>query len=623
MSFSRGRHLSPMQVVVVLTAIAVAGELAAQQKSPVPDKAAEQAAKKTAGEIYGGRFALAKTAADKTALAAEMIGAGLKVQDGSAGQYVLLTIARDIAAGAGDVTTALSAVKELTQRFDVPTTLPAETLLTAAEQASTTAQRKAAAEAAGLIIGELSEADDYESAFRVCEAARLAAQGAREFKLAGGFLSQLPELKRLQSEFQAYRDALAIMEGNPTDPKANLAAGRYLCFVKGDWEQGIPMLALGGDAALKAVALMDMRGGDSGEEHAAIGDAWWDLAEAREGEARDTLQLRAGFWYRQAEPKLAGNLVGLKAKQRLEEISNLGREIPAVSHRPAEVQAPPLAIAPFDERIAKQHQSAWAKHLGVPVQYTNSIGMRLALIPPGEFDMGSSAEDVARLMKEARAQKAPGWYLERLLSEAPKHRVRITRPYYAGICEVTQAEYERVMGTNPSSFKGNPIRPVEQVNWNEAVEFCRRLSEDPREKAAGAVYRLLTEAEWEYACRAGTTTRYSFGHNTGSLDGYAWSTSNSRGGTQAVGQLRPNAYGLFDTHGNVWEWCADWHGAGYYASSATEDPGGPDPGSLRVLRGASWNDSDPNYFRCAYRVGSRPEEKLRYRGFRVSATPTP
>ena len=137
------------------------------------------------------------------------------------------------------------------------------------------------------------------------------------------------------------------------------------------------------------------------------------------------------------------------------------------------------------------------------------------VIPPGEFDMGATEEEVARLLQEAKARKEPAWYIARLPSEAPKHRVRITRPYYAGIYEVTQAEYERVLGTNPSHFKGNPIRPIEEVTWHDAVEFCRRLSEAPQEKTAGATYRLLTEAEWEYACRAGTTTRFSFGDDAG------------------------------------------------------------------------------------------------------------
>jgi formylglycine-generating enzyme required for sulfatase activity len=591
--------------------------LAAAEKAAVPDEAAEQAAKKMAGEIYGGRFALAKTAVDKTALAAEMIEAALKVQDGSPGQFVLLRIARDVALGAGDAPTALQAVQELVQRFDVPAgTLAAETLLGAARNASVTAQRRAVAEAAAGVIARLAEADEYELAIRVCEAARDAARTAREFKLATEVAGQLPELRQMHQESQAYRAALAVMDDNPTEPAANLAAGRYLCFVKGNWNRGVAMLALGSDEPLKTVALMELRGAASADEQAAIGDAWWDVAEARHGDERDTLRLRAGFWYRQAEPTVAGGLVGLKIKQRLEAIAKLGREIPAAPPPPATPRTPPLAIAPFDEKTAKQHQAAWAKHLKVPVLWANSIGMRFALIPPGEFDMGSTDEEVARLLEEAKSQKAPGWYIERLPFEAPKHRVRITRPYYAGIYEVTQAEYERVMGTNPSHFQGNPIRPVERVSWDDAVGFCRRLSEAPEEKAARAVYRLLTEAEWEYACRAGTTTRFSFGDDAELLGQHAWWAMNSRGSTQPVGQLRPNAFGLFDMRGNVWEWCSDWRGA-YTRGKVVDDPPGPTAGSDRVYRGGCW-DAPAGSCRSAFREGRQPSGRGSYLGFRLA-----
>jgi formylglycine-generating enzyme required for sulfatase activity len=613
-----------MEIILMASCLGVAAESASQPKAPVPDEAVEQAAKKTAGEIYGGRFALAQTAADKTALAAEMIAGALKVRDGSPDQFVLLKIARDIAARAGDATTALSAVKELVQRFDVsPVTLSAETLLTSAEQANMTAQRKAVAEAAGGIISQLAAADEYELAIRVCEAGRLAAQGAREFKLAGDFSSQLPELRRWQTEFQAYRDALAVMEASPTEPAANLAAGRYLCLVKGDWERGIPMLALGSDAALKAAALLDLRGAASAEAQAAIGDAWWDVAETNEGTDRDLLRLRAGVWYRQAEPKLAGGLSGLKAKQRLEEISKLGRNTPAASRRSAPSQPPPPAIAPFDEKAAKQHQAAWAKYLGVPVQYTNSIGMRFMLIPPGEFEMGSTAEQVNRLIEEAKKERRSERVLDRIRSETPRHCVRVSRPFYTGIYEVTQAEYELVMKKNPSKSSGNPLRPVEQVTWHDAVDFCRRLGELPRETTTGAAYRLLSEAEWEYCCRAGTTTHYSFGDDVAFFGYHGWWSGNSGGGPQPVGRLRPNSFGLFDMHGNVWEWCADWHANGYYTKSPAEDPKRPDSGSSRVLRGGSWGDDRHESFRCAYRYWIPPVEQYFDRGFRVALTLAP
>jgi formylglycine-generating enzyme required for sulfatase activity len=619
MPFSR--HNTLVEIVIAVTGIAAAGEPAAQPKTPVPDTQAQQTAKKAAGELFAERFTQAKTTAEKTVLATDMMDAAGKVQAGSADQYVLLKIARDVAAGTGDAATALQAVERLIEQFDEPAAkLIGDTLLTAARQATTSAQHKAVAEAALSIAGKLSDADQYETALRLCEAARSSAQRAKLFPLAKELTAQIEETKRQQLLSEDYRKALSVLEDKPTDPEANLAAGRHLCFVKGNWDRGVPMLALGSDAALKAVAIKDLRGADSADEQAAIGDAWWDLAETKQGEERDTLRSRAGFWYRQAEPKLASGLAGLKIKQRLEEISKLDREIPAASRTPTGSQGPPLALAPFDERTAKQHQMVWAKHLKAPVVQTNSVGMRFVLIPPGEFMMGSNPEEVEQLLAEARQQGAPGWYFEIVPAEAPKHRVRITRPFYLGLCEVTQADYERVMGNNPSRFKGDPSRPVEQVSWVEAVEFCHRLGELPKEKGRGTVYRLPTEAEWEYACRAGTTTRYSFGDDGRLFGQHGWCEKNSEGSTQGVGRWTPNTFGLFDMHGNEWEWCADWFDSGYYATSPLEDPGGPTTGSDRVLRGGAWN-SNARHCRSASRISGNPGQRFSDHGFRVASVP--
>ena len=238
---------------------------------------------------------------------------------------------------------------------------------------------------------------------------------------------------------------------------------------------------------------------------------------------------------------------------------------------------------------------------------TNSIGMKLVPIPAGEFLMGSPDSD------------------DRALSqEKPRHRVRITRPFCLGVCEVTQGQYERVMGRNPSRYPGDPQRPVESVSWNDAVEFCRRLGELPEEKAAGAVYRLPTEAEWEYACRAGAATRYCFGDDKERLADYAWYLADwpmlSPGNPAAaapgqkiephpVGLKKPNAWGLYDMHGNVWEWCADWY-APYTGESSEDDPIGPASGSTRVVRGGSARDLYPNYLGSAMRTSMSPD----YRG---------
>ena len=265
---------------------------------------------------------------------------------------------------------------------------------------------------------------------------------------------------------------------------------------------------------------------------------------------------------------------------------------------------PPLAIAPFDAEHAKLHQQVWSAHRGLPVEWTNSVGMKMILIPPGEFVMGNSREEIAWARTTWPGQVAIGVHDpagRTWLEDAfPPHRVRITQPFYLGIHEVTQDAYERVMGVNPSGCK-EPRHPVETVHWNDAVEFCHRLAALPAEKAAGRVYRLPTEAEWEFACRAGTTTPYHFGDDPSQLEEYAWyGGGRLRAGagagmgvvppvtTHPVGQKRPNAWGLFDMLGNVQEWCHDVYSIDYYRKAPVEDPTGPVVGSSRVHRGGAW-----------------------------------
>ena len=171
--------------------------------------------------------------------------------------------------------------------------------------------------------------------------------------------------------------------------------------------------------------------------------------------------------------------------------------------------------------------------------------------------------------------------------------MRITKPFYLGKYLVTQEQWEDVMGSNPATSRGRRS-PVETVSWDDCQEFIRKLNArfphpGPLPEGEG-VFRLPTEAQWEYACRAGSTTRYCFGDDESGLGEYAWYDANSGGKTHPVGEKKPNAWGLYDMHGNVWEWCQDWYDGGYYAKSPTDDPTGPAAGSYRVIRGGSWFD---------------------------------
>jgi formylglycine-generating enzyme required for sulfatase activity len=240
-----------------------------------------------------------------------------------------------------------------------------------------------------------------------------------------------------------------------------------------------------------------------------------------------------------------------------------------------------------------------------PKEITNSIGMKLVLIPKGTFMMGSPIEEERRFEDEAQ------------------HQVTIGKDYYLGVTEVTQMQYEKVMGANPSYFEGNAVlgdssnHPVEQVSWEDAVEFCKKLSELPEEKKSGRVYRLPTEAEWEYACRAGSKAAYSFGANSKTLGDYAWFGENSGSQTHPVGEKKANAWGLYDMHGNVWEWCSDWYGE--YPKGAVSDPVGPREGLNRVFRGGCWFIVTANC-RSAIRIRCAPSRRGLILGFRVAMT---
>jgi len=200
--------------------------------------------------------------------------------------------------------------------------------------------------------------------------------------------------------------------------------------------------------------------------------------------------------------------------------------------------------------------------------------------------------------------------------ESPAHEVTLTTPFHMSTHEVTQEQYQQVMGVNPSHFKG-PRLPVEMVSWEDAVAFCKKVSEK-----TGQTVRLPTEAEWEHACRAGTTTMYYTGDTKADLDRVAWYGANSKETTHPVGQKAANAWGLHDMHGNVWEWCLDL-GQEYCSPAAAVDPQGPSDGQYRVVRGGSWHFDDAGYCRSASRLGYDPGYRDPRFGFRVVVEVTP
>lgn len=230
----------------------------------------------------------------------------------------------------------------------------------------------------------------------------------------------------------------------------------------------------------------------------------------------------------------------------------------------------------------------------------------MVFIPPGTFRMGSPTNEV-----------------DRDANEGPQTAVTISRGFWMGKYELAQKDYQAVIGSNPSWFLGDSNHPVEQVSWNDATSYCNQLTQQERNAGripTNCVYRLPTEAEWEYACRAWTSTRFNYGDDLGytNANQYEWDFDNSTNQTHAVGQKQPNPWGLYDMHGNVFEWCQDWYGP-YLGGSAT-DPQGPATGLYRVHRGGSWT-----YYawhcRSAFRDYRLPGSGYYSVGFRVVLAP--
>jgi formylglycine-generating enzyme required for sulfatase activity len=282
----------------------------------------------------------------------------------------------------------------------------------------------------------------------------------------------------------------------------------------------------------------------------------------------------------------------------------------------------PVALVLGASGSAAEDKKQDAKQLEVDLG--KGIKMKLVRIEAGKFTMGASTK-----AERATIQNNPE---DKEIDQETPHEVEITKPFYMGVYVVTQAEYACVMATNPSYFSAtgrgkaevaglDTARfPVESVSWADAVEFCKKLSTSEKK-----TFDLPTEAEWEYACRAGSKTAFHFGDALSSKQANIDGTRPHGGAAQGpwlkrpapVGSFEPNAFGLYDMHGNVRQCCKDWHARDYYDKSPVRDPQGPDTGTARVARGGSWFDA-AWFCRSAYRFGTPPDDRLNYiQGFRV------
>lgn len=277
-----------------------------------------------------------------------------------------------------------------------------------------------------------------------------------------------------------------------------------------------------------------------------------------------------------------------------------------------------LAVGAFivgcrDSQTPEEPKRSTPVDNGRPRSFTNTVGTTLRLIPAGVFSMGS-----------------PEFSSDAHQSESPPHQVTISKAFYIGETELTQHQWKAVMGTSPwagkaahSDWNGEspvnegPNYPATYIAWDDASDYCRRLSEKE-----GRNYRLPSEAEWEYACRGGSANAYSFGDSESLLPNYAWFDMNAKlvGEDRAhlVRQKQSNGFGLCDMHGNVYEWCSDWYGENYYVNSPLVDPKGPASGGNRVARGGSWRRAASSS-RSASRGSNSPSLRFSISGFRIVA----
>jgi formylglycine-generating enzyme required for sulfatase activity len=552
------------------------------RRAPTPDPArlrdAEAAVQKTFKPEQ------AKTPADKAKLARSLLEAAVVSGAKDAELYVLLKEAKELAAAAAEAKTALEAIDAKAAVFEADANAEkVDLFLKTPVKGPAAAAWGAACLDAAL---EMSDADEYEPAVKLAARAEALARAGGDRGLEAAAKERGKELSDLSRAADGLKAHFKTLQSKPDDPAANAAVGKFACLVKGDWVRGLAQLAKSSDPDLKAIAERELSKPADPAAQAALGDAWAARAEKETPTYKARARARAADWLARAIPGLTG-LAKVSAEKTL---AGLG------------------PVAASRDRLSLD--------LG--------RGVRLEIIPvkPGSFTMGSP--EPAQAVWQA--------------DERPEHRVTLTRAYSLGKYEVTRGQFaafvkatghvtaaERegsswargaggewsdapgVTWQSPG-FPQTDDHPVVCVSWDDAKAFC-----DWASKRTNRVVRLPTEAEWEYACRAGTKTTWSYGDDEAAGPDYGWIDRNSGGQTHPVGQKKPNAWGFFDMHGNAWEWCQDW--AASYGGDAV-DPTGPASGDRRSLRGGRW-DVRAYFQRSTFRGQDLPGRRHTYTGFRV------
>ncbi|HEX4129631.1 MAG TPA: protein kinase [Pirellulales bacterium] len=528
--------LIPLDDSTVPGPLSPTGRVQADTRMPVPGDDAQQGARRALRDQFKGEFVKAKQSAEKAALARQLYLLSFKGGMEPPARFAALVEGRDLAIDAADAYLADRIVDAMAQAYQIDVLeMKLELWPKLVAKARTPTANHDLADTAITAATQAIAVDLQDDAKRMADLALMSSKKAQDTAFARQTSEQVKRLTASKASYDAAQKAFKILEGDQSNGAANLAIGRHRCFECQDWVAGMPYLAHGSDPVLAELAQRSLATGFEAEKQIAMGDTWWDRAEAASANRVDLL-LGAAYWYRYVRPSLTG-LTRERVDQRLVEIAK---------QRAADKQLP-LAI-------------------DLPIVEGQTIQFRL--IPAGEFVMGdpTSAD---------RAFKA--------------HQVRITRPFYMATTELTQAQFIAVYGSQAGRSDG-PQFPyacnVASTDWDRLDRVCKRLSSYPG--FCNFDVRMPTEAEWEYAARAGTTTKYFFGDDPAQLPAYAVF---NRSDPQPVGLLRPNPAGLFDILGNTGEFVSDWEDRTYYEKSPAADPTGPVAGTNRMFRGGEFNSA--------------------------------
>jgi len=430
-----------------------------------------------------------------------------------------------------------------------------EHLVELAGEANDAGQIQSLVELSGAALDEAVAADRLDLAQTLSTAlGRVSArEPAKPFRVE--IRRQRDELERLLRYWPEVQEALQTLRQQPGDAEANELLGQWTCLIKWDWPRGVPYLVRAANEELKILAALEQQAATAEpREHVRLGDAWGEYAKHGKPLSRGNAWARAIYWYRRVAAAVTDDARQTAVQQRLTEALR---------------QLPPSAEP--------------------DVTLVNTLGMKLVRVPAGDYRLGSRPEDIAWAtnMVKKSYQNIPPDFLRRIEGEGPVRMAHIATDYYLGAYEVTQQQYKTVMGLSPSKHMAAPAGedvaalPVESVSWSDALEFCRRLSANPREMAARREYRLPSEAEWEVGCRAVAEAQHTRWAT------HVWYQSTSHDSPHAVGTKTPNTWGLYDMLGNVAEWCLNrpdderdcqWPPA----NDATVD-------ARRAVRGGSWS----------------------------------